>query len=209
MEYDKDYWEYQKKGGEIGGTLNLFKFEQHIKQQDTVLDFGCGGGFLLEKIDCVNKMGFEVNDHAIARARHFGLNVTNNWDDIEDESIDKIISNHALEHILDPHETLKKLYKKLKPNGYLIFVLPCEQFGQMEFFYKEDDNNQHVSSWCPQSLGNLVKFSGFKVLSCDTLHHSWTHDWDTSYTDPDYHDRCIKHSKEHGVFQLKVIGQKV
>ena len=79
IKYDQDYWDYQSKIGKIGGFLNLFKFEKHIKEQDTVLDFGCGGGFLLEQINCKNKIGFDVNDKALERARDHGLNVTNDF----------------------------------------------------------------------------------------------------------------------------------
>ena len=54
--YQEDYFEnYQKKIGEFGGKANLFKFKKYIKLSDTVLDFGCGGGFLLKFLDCKNK----------------------------------------------------------------------------------------------------------------------------------------------------------
>lgn len=42
--YDKKYFDWQKTIGEFGGKANLFKFEDNIKNTDTVLDFGCGGG---------------------------------------------------------------------------------------------------------------------------------------------------------------------
>ena len=124
MKYDKEYWDYQSKIGRIGGLLNLFKFEDYIEEGSTVLDFGCGGGYLLETINCANKVGFEVNDHAIERARSVGLTVTNDWDEIEDNSIDTIISNHALEHALEPLVALKNLHNKLSPTGAMVLVVP-------------------------------------------------------------------------------------
>ena len=208
MKYDKEYWDYQSKIGKIGGMLNLFKFENHIRETDTVLDFGCGGGYLLETIKCAEKIGFEVNDHALERARSVGLNVTKSWDDIEDESIDRVISNHALEHVLDPPFCLKNLYSKLKVGGALIAVVPCEQLGQPQFNYKTNDVNQHVYTWCPQSLGNLVKFSGFRVVSCDALHHCWTDDFERSYMGENYHERCVAQSKRTGTFQIKVVAKR-
>ena len=208
MKYDKEYWDYQSKIGKIGGSLNLFKFEPHISEEDTVLDFGCGGGFLLERINCEHKMGFEVNDHAIKRARSVGLNVTNDWDTIPDNSIDKIISNHSLEHVLQPVLVLKELHKKLKKDGKLVIVVPCEQLGQDEFFYKPNDQNQHVYSWCPQSLGNLIQANNFTVISCDILQHTWTPDWQTAHMDSDYHDRCRAYSQSRGVFQIHLVAVK-
>ena len=208
MKYDKEYWDYQSRIGKIGGILNLFKFENYIKEEDTVLDFGCGGGYLLETINCAKKIGFEVNDHAIERARSVGLTVTNDWDEIEDNSIDTIISNHALEHVLEPLTALKNLHNKLSPTGVMILVVPCEQLGQMEFAYKPQDNNQHVYSWCPQSLGNLVKCIDFRVVSCDTLHHCWTDDFERCYMDENYHERCVAQAERTGTFQIKVVAKK-
>jgi 2-polyprenyl-3-methyl-5-hydroxy-6-metoxy-1,4-benzoquinol methylase len=208
IKYDQDYWDYQSKIGKIGGFLNLFKFEKHIKEQDTVLDFGCGGGFLLEQINCKNKIGFDVNDKALERARDHGLNVTNDFSSIEDESVDIVISNHALEHVPDPLPTLQDIYKKVKKGGMLVIVVPCEQYNRDGFFYDPNDKNQHLYSWCPQSLGNLVRLANFKVLSSDVLLHTWTPDWEQSYKDYSYHDRCVQYSKETGIFQIKVISEK-
>ena len=192
----------------IGGTLNLFKFEPYISKEDTVLDFGCGGGFLLEKINCAKKIGFEINSHARERALSIGLDVTDNWNTIPNNAIDKVISNHSLEHVLEPSLVLQKLYQKLKFNGMLIIVVPCEQLGQDEFFYKPNNQNQHVYTWCPQSLGNLIKANNFSVISCDVLQHTWTPDWQTSYMNFDYHDRCISQSKSTGIFQIKLLAVK-
>ena len=208
MKYDKEYWEYQSVIGKIGGFLNKFKFEPHIKDTDTVLDFGCGGGYLLEQINCKKKIGYEINPHARSRASEAGVEVTDKWDDILDNSIDKIISNHALEHTIEPTNILKQLYKKLKKSGQIILVLPCEQYGKDGFFYNPEDKNQHVYSWCPQSLGNLVKTAGFSVTSCETLHHTWTPTWQTEYKNPNYHRKCFLHSKETGIFQIKLIATK-
>lgn len=44
MYYGEKYFEWQKAVGEFGGRANLFKFEKYIKENDNVLDFGCGGG---------------------------------------------------------------------------------------------------------------------------------------------------------------------
>ena len=48
--YNKDYFNWYKNIGEFGAIMNHEKFQQHISYNDSVLDFGCGGGYLLEKI---------------------------------------------------------------------------------------------------------------------------------------------------------------
>ena len=98
--YDSTYFnKFQKKVGELGGKMNKFKFDKHIKETDTVLDFGCGGGFLLNNLGCKKKIGIEVNDFARNYCiNKFGIDCFMSLDEIENNSIDVIISNHCLEH---------------------------------------------------------------------------------------------------------------
>ena len=106
--YGKDYFNWQKQIGEIGGYLNKFKFEKYIEEymkennNINLLDFGCGGGYLLNNFDNVEKIGFEINKEAHKQCKEFGIKVTDNWNDILDNSIDVIISNHAMEHVSEP-----------------------------------------------------------------------------------------------------------
>jgi len=62
--YDEKYFEWQKEIGVIGGYLNKFKFEEHVKDSDVLMDFGCGGGYLLKEFKNENKFGFEINRSA-------------------------------------------------------------------------------------------------------------------------------------------------
>ncbi len=59
--YDVDYFAWQKKIGLFGGKANSFKFARTVNKTDTVIDFGCGGGFLLKQLDCAEKIGIEPN----------------------------------------------------------------------------------------------------------------------------------------------------
>src|SRR5260370_42501062 len=60
--YDVHYFnDFQKKIGEFGGRANKFMFEKHVLAAGTVLDFGCGGGFLLNNPNCSEKIGVRVN----------------------------------------------------------------------------------------------------------------------------------------------------
>mgnify|MGYP006167272167 CR=1 FL=1 len=99
---DKYFNNYQKQIGLFGGKANLFKFEKYISDDNTVLDFGCGGGFLLNNLNCKKKIGVEINP--IARNfcnSEFGIKRFEKLDQVTDKSIDVIISNHALEHCED------------------------------------------------------------------------------------------------------------
>ena len=52
MNYDIKYFNWQKEIGQFGGIANKLIFEKHIKNDDIVIDFGSGGGYLLKYIIC-------------------------------------------------------------------------------------------------------------------------------------------------------------
>jgi 2-polyprenyl-3-methyl-5-hydroxy-6-metoxy-1,4-benzoquinol methylase len=62
--YDAEYFDWQKNIGAFGGWANAFMFGPSVAKDDTVIDFGCGGGFLLKNLDCKNKIGIEPNAEA-------------------------------------------------------------------------------------------------------------------------------------------------
>ena len=49
--YNKKYFEWQKDVGIFGAKANKIKFEELISKNLKVLDFGCGGGFLLMNLN--------------------------------------------------------------------------------------------------------------------------------------------------------------
>jgi 2-polyprenyl-3-methyl-5-hydroxy-6-metoxy-1,4-benzoquinol methylase len=140
----------KEKGiGEFGGIANLFKFENEISKLDTVLDFGCGGGYLLKNITCKKKIGIEINESAREEAQKNGIEVYESLNELENSNIDIIISNHALEHVTSPFETLKSLYPKLRSGGKIIFVVPHQDTNEE---YDPNDSNNGSGS----DLSNLL-----------------------------------------------------
>ena len=206
--YNKEYFNWQKQGAVVGGYLNKFKFEEHINSNDTVLDFGCGGGYLLNNFKNIIRKGFEINEYTWEECKKNGVEVTKNYDSIENDSIDVIISNHAMEHVPNPFEVLQELYKKLKKDGKLVIVIPCEQPNEQGFFYKPNDINQHLYTWCPMTFGNLVNLAGFKVLSCQPFQHQWCPDFKENYNKPDFHKRCREYAKKNNNIQIKLVATK-
>ena len=156
--------------GEFGGWANQTKFLEYISDNSRVLDFGCGGGFLLRNLKCSKKVGVEVNPSAIDTARANGVEVFSRVDDVPDEYVDVIISNSALEHTLQPLQELKSLYKKLAPGGKIVFIVPCESIS---YAYQPNDINHHLYSWSPMCLGNLFTEAGFSVHQCKPYIHKW------------------------------------
>jgi SAM-dependent methyltransferase len=168
--YDDKYFDWQASIGEFGGWANQSKFVEYISSNSRVLDFGCGGGFLLKGIKCSTKVGVEVNPSAAETARKHGIDVFGSVEEVPDDYVDVIISNNALEHTLQPLEELKSLYKKLKVGGKIIFVVPCESIN---YSYKANDINHHLYSWSPMCIGNLFTEAGFSVIESQSYIHKW------------------------------------
>ena len=169
--YNYNYFEnYQKKMGLFGGKANLFLFEKYISENDKVLDFGCGGGFLLSNLKCKQKFGVEINEISRANCIEKGIECYENIDFIEDSSIDVIISSHCLEHTTSPYDCLEKFYKKLKNNGTIVVVVPTDSYRVK---FKKDDINYHLYSFSPMNLGNLLDSVGFDELKVKPVFHKW------------------------------------
>jgi len=168
--YDQSYFDWQATVGAFGGWANLTKFERFVRDTDTVLDFGCGGGFLLKQLKCRRKLGVEPAEAAASAARLQGIEVVARADALPDNSVDLIISNNALEHTFRPLDELKALFAKLRPGGKIVFVVPCES---IRWDYAPKDINHHLYSWSPMCAGNLFTEAGFRVLESKAYVHKW------------------------------------
>jgi len=168
--YNKDYFAWQDPIGEFGALANKAKFIEYIRKDDHVLDFGCGGGYLLKEINCKEKIGIEVNPSAREVAEGLDIKVVDSVDKVDDDWADVIISNNALEHTLQPLNELKVLHLKLKSSGLIVFIVPCES---IKYAYKAGDINHHLYSWSPMCIGNLFTEAGFDVLVVKPYIHKW------------------------------------
>lgn len=171
--YEKKYYSWQKKLGKFGGTIDLWKFEKFIKKSDIVLDFGCGGGYILENLKCKDKYGIEVNPIAIKEAKDKKIEIYQKIKQIPANlKFDKIISHHALEHTENPFQELKDLRKYLEKNGSMIFVVPMDDW-RIQQKYNKEDVNQHLFAWTPLVLCNLFSAAGYKIKEVKIITHAW------------------------------------
>ena len=207
--YDAAYWAKQHVRGEFGGTANLIKFTPYIRATDRVADFGAGGGYLLQKLRCAEKIGVEINPKALADARGRGLRMVESLDAIEDGSIDVFISDNALEHVDAPFDVLRKVHRKLKDEGRAVFVVPCEGLARR---FKPDDPDMHLFSWSPMCLGNLFTRAGFSVVECTPFVHKWPPSYATLQGIvgwPLFHLICrIWARLERSWFQVRCVARK-
>ena len=208
--YDDDYFDWQSPAGEFGGWANQTKFSDYISKEDAVLDFGCGGGFLLKNMSCKKRVGVEINPAAADKAKTNGVEVYKSVEDVPDDYVDVIVSDNALEHTLQPLDELKALRNKLKPGGKIIFVVPCESITSD---YKPNDINHHLYSWSPMCIGNLFTEAGYSLIESKAYIYKWP---------PRYYELIAKISGrklfelacriygriERSWFQVRAIGER-
>ena len=168
--YDENYFKWQKGIGKFGAEIKVNMFKPYITKDMTVVEYGSGGGYLLNLIDARVKLGIEINDSARAEAEALGIKSVAKIDDVADEFADVIISTSVLEHVENPFEAIKKLRSKLKNGGKIVFHVPNES---CETEYRRSDINNHLYTWNCLNIGNLFKAAGYFVYSVERVQEVW------------------------------------
>ncbi len=142
-----------------------------------LLDIGCGAGFFL---NCAKERGWTCHgleilpEYVQYAKKNFGLA------DIRLESIDESLSYapnsfhvvtlwDLIEHLRHPLDCLKRINRVLKPGGLLIIWTPN---AKNSIFLKENwlgyGIHQHLYFFSKDSLNELLKKAGFKIISLKT-----------------------------------------
>jgi SAM-dependent methyltransferase len=170
----EEYFAWQNSLAHVGGRIEAGKFAPYIQPSDCVLDFGCGGGYTLKYLHCARRLGVEINPAARGIATQNGIEVYASVAEIENATVDVLISNHAIEHVPYPIEAIRALRTKLKPGGSFVLVLPLDDWRNQRR-YLATDINHHLHTWTPQLLGNTLAEAGFdpNLFEIHILTHAW------------------------------------
>jgi SAM-dependent methyltransferase len=168
------YFNWQNQFSDVHGKIEARKFQPYVTPTDVVIDFGCGGGSVLAELAAGRKIGVEIGDAARDHARSRGLEVFDSLDPVADESVDVVISNHALEHVPYPIGALAEMRRVLKEGGLLVLCVPIDDWRNHRAF-DPADMNHHLHTWTVQLLGNSLVDSGFEPaeIAIDVLTHAW------------------------------------
>lgn len=171
--------------------LDYVKRHIELSQMRSVLDFGCGPGYLLEHLIkfCDGKVyGLDFSREAVDEVNKkfrnnptFGktICVDNLPSPFEDGSMDLVISVEVVEHLDDEQlsEMLLEIQRLLNPGGYVVITTPndedleankiiCPECGCI--FHRW----QHVRSWNVQRLYAYFEKHGFRTFHvAATLFH--------------------------------------
>ena len=161
------YFAWQRTCGLKSAIYNRKFFEPLVGAHDNVLDFGCGGGYMLQALCCGTKVGVDVNPAARAEATKLGIEVFADIAELGDRKFDVIITSHCLEHVTSPYETLTRLRRLLQKDGNIVLLLPVDDWRNEP--WAGPDINFHLYTWTPKLLGNLLVAAGFDPIFIRTV----------------------------------------
>lgn len=122
------YKPHDAEGSQNRATISylLSRINHHhpgLNSSGEFLDFGCGGGALLEESARLGwrVSGYEISPQAIQTCQAKGLNVQGDLSQIPSQ-MDAILMCHCLEHVSDFSGTLTAVARALKPDTGRLFV---------------------------------------------------------------------------------------
>ena len=155
----------------------------HLEAGASVLDVGCGGGFLSNDLA---RTGFKVTGVDLSPE---SLKIAEAYDETHsvkyevadafslpypDQSFDAVTAMDFLEHVDDPEKVIKEFSRVLKPHGLFFFhtfnrgpLSWLMVIKMVEWFVKNTPKNMHVIELFikPKELENYCHSAGMKVLS--------------------------------------------
>lgn len=182
------------RGQELEATkkisLDLMKqFEQRVGKRGKFLDVGCGIGELLW---AAKESGWE--SEGVDPAKEFieigreKLGIEAKATTLEDANFpsdyfDAVALSGIIEHLYEPLETLREVWRVLKPNGWLWFDVPNEDGLYMQFgnLYMKMQRKPwvvvmaptfppyHVQGFNPKSVREILKNADFELKSLEIV----------------------------------------
>jgi SAM-dependent methyltransferase len=143
-----------------------------LRPGETVLDLGCGDGWLTRRIAAagVRVTGVEVAEAALARARSaapevdFRLAPIDGPLPLDDAGFDVVWSSEVIEHVADTGTWLNEIRRVLRPGGRLLLTTPSHGrlrilLGGIERF--SEPLGDHLHLYTKRSLCRVLGEFGF------------------------------------------------
>ena len=136
--------------------------------------FGCGSGdFLrLAKPYCENVLGIELQQNYVDLLNSDGITCTNNLANVENKSLDILVSFHVIEHLPNPLDTLSELITKIVSGGQILIEVPhandfllstvcCDDFKQFTLW------SQHMVLHTRETLRKTLEYVGLQDIQIE------------------------------------------
>lgn len=178
FKYDAELKNLQETYGRYLEAIDEFS---HGK--DSLLEIGCGNGFLLEKalsLGYKNVTGVELSSEAINMAvpgvKEKIIQGAFNPDDFEDNQFDVIFFAMVIEHVDDVNKFLQGIYRLLKPGGIVLGITHDE--GSLLSAILKDKcpiiNDEHVYVFDRVTLSKIFSKNNFAVKKIDDVDNTYS-----------------------------------
>ena len=154
-----------------------------LKDGNSVLDIGCGGGATLSKIAGMTKSGHimgvdyseekkkmskDTNAEMISSGRMEIIEASVEDLPFEDNSFDRIITVESFYFWPDPQNNLKEVYRVLNNNG--VFLIVADINGDAELSEEDIENIRKYSLYNPKisEFRSLLENAGFSSVNIRT-----------------------------------------
>ena len=161
----------------LAGSYFLELINNELSKNKQYLDFGSGSGEIVSELI---QRGYQIGAYEVSNERRQSLRNSTDiekYDDflgyISDESqqtFDTVLMTEVIEHIIPEQldSVLNVIKSKLRPDGRIIITTPnTEDIGLGICFCPTCNHSfhrwQHVSSFSPTDLENLMKSKGFET----------------------------------------------
>ena len=140
------------------------KFQQFVKETDTVLEYGIGKGYNLIELHCREKVGYDVAEYCRAQVEPRGIYFTSDIQEVLKwkDRFDIVICHHVLEHVSNPTLELSRIRRLLKPTGRLLLCVPFDNQRRFRRF-APGDLDMHLFAWTTQSICNLLLSMSYEI----------------------------------------------
>jgi len=189
--YDRDYFNNNNpKGGYVnyfeGMKINRKTFSDRLKRiskkvgKGKLLDVGCAlGDCLIEakKLGWINPQGLEISTYAYIQAMARGVSVRNGSIgniSAKGHGFDVITYQDVIEHVINPLNELKEVYKRLNPGGLLYMVTPdiggfwSIVLGKYWYHFKK---GEHLMYFSEDTISAALRKAGYKNIETKNTYH--------------------------------------
>ena len=149
-----------------------------LSRGTTVCDVGCSHGQLLAAMKArrsCDVMGVDFNRDMVEHCRRAGVPAVSGTLEeasFDDEQFDVVTMTEYLEHEGRPRDVLRECRRITKPGGYIAIEVPMiSTWGARLFknYWSQLDLPRHLMFFTPQTLGSMLRESGYEVVSVNTL----------------------------------------
>lgn len=147
-------------------------------QAEQSLVVGCGSGDEMRLVNATMLTALDLSYVAVNKARqkashgHY-LQADGMRLPFPDMSFDLVLTSEVIEHIPQPDEMLRDIWRVLKPDGTVIISTPnwfsffglARKVGEIVLQRSITSDNQPIDRWStPQSLNQLLAATGFQTI---------------------------------------------